>query len=87
MNKKQSQKDRLLEYLQTNGTINPLESWQRLGIYRLAAVVFLLKKDGWDIITHTIEVRNQWGEPCRIAKYELVTEDQVQLALFRSCGA
>ena len=32
-----SQNDRLLNHLQTKGSINPMEAWHELGIYRLAA--------------------------------------------------
>ena len=32
-----TQCDRLLAHLIDEGTINPLEAWQKLGIYRLSA--------------------------------------------------
>jgi len=67
-----NQKDRLIRYLEKHKTINPLESWQSLGIYRLSDVVFRLKKDGYDIRTEKISVNNQFGESCRVAKYHLV---------------
>ena len=46
-----TQANRLLDYLKTNGTINPLESWQQLGIYRLSDTVFRLRKEGYLIRT------------------------------------
>ena len=64
-----TQKERLLKYLQLHGRINPLQSWQALGIYRLAAVVLLLRKDGHDIQTVNTEVKNQFGEKCNVATY------------------
>ena len=66
-----TQKQRLLNYLIQHGHIDPLESWQKLGIYRLAAVVLLLRKDGHSIITETKSVQNQFGEACHVAKYVL----------------
>jgi hypothetical protein len=47
-----SQDERLLEYLENNKSINPLTAWRKLGIYRLSAVVFNLRQDGYKIITH-----------------------------------
>jgi hypothetical protein len=64
-----TQSNRLLDYLKTNGTINPLESWQQLGIYRLSDTVFRLRKQGYLIRTDLVEVKNQFNEVCRIANY------------------
>ena len=66
-----TQKDRLLNYLRTHKSVNPLESWQQLGIYRLAAVVLLLRNDGHAISTVKTEVKNQFGEACHVATYVL----------------
>jgi len=65
------QTERLLNYLQDNKKIDPLISWDYLGIYRLSAVVFLLRKDGWKIKTNRVEVKNQFNESCYVAQYEL----------------
>ena len=67
-----SQKQRLLEYLETGKTINPLESWRLLSIYRLADVVFKLKKDGHEIETIRKTINNQYGEKCSFAEYRLI---------------
>lgn len=64
-----TQSNRLLDYLKTNGTINPLESWQQLGIYRLSDTVFRLRKEGYLIRTDLVEVKNQFNEVCRVANY------------------
>lgn len=64
-----TQSNRLLDYLKTNGTINPLESWQQLGIYRLSDTVFRLRKQGYLIRTDLVEVKNQFNEVCRVANY------------------
>ncbi len=74
---KQTQKKRLLDWLEKGQTITFLESWQRLGIARLSDVVFRLKKDlmkdGRTIHTELITVKNQFGDDCGpIAKYRLI---------------
>jgi hypothetical protein len=67
-----TQKERLLNYLKLNTRINPLESWTKLGIYRLSAVVFDLRKEGHIIVTNRKAVNNQFGEECVVAEYELI---------------
>lgn len=69
-----TQKERLLNHLRMYKSINPLQSWQHLGIYRLAAVVLLLRKDGHIISTVKTEVQNQFGEACHVATYVLENE-------------
>lgn len=71
-----TQCDRLLAHLQDHGTINPLEAWQLLGIYRLGARVFDLKERGFDVRTRKTTVSNQWGEKCRVAEYYLHVEER-----------
>lgn len=64
-----TQEQRLLGWLYENKSINPLEAWQSLGVYRLAAVVHSLRKHGYDIKTERMAVKNQFGEACIVAKY------------------
>ena len=64
-----TQKTRLLEYLQKNRTINPLEAWSQLGIYRLGARVFDLRQDGYAIESGRQKVVNRYGEDCKVAQY------------------
>jgi hypothetical protein len=68
-----TQRERLLDYLKQNGSINPLESWQQLGIYRLSAVILLLRREGYCITTDMVEVKNQFSETCKVANYVLET--------------
>lgn len=77
-----SQKERLLNYLENNPSIDPLESWQRLGIYRLAAVVHLLKKDGHDIVSDRKSVKNKFDEGCTVAVYSLRKPLAAQTTMF-----
>ena len=72
-----TQKQRLLAYLKQQ-PINPLQAWQELGIYRLAAQVHILRDEGHDIKTELVEVKNRYNEVCKVAKYTL-TENKEQL--------
>jgi hypothetical protein len=66
-----SQNERLAEYLTTHKTINPLEAWQELGIYRLGARIFDLREKGLKIESKLVTVYNRFGEDCRVSQYEL----------------
>ena len=65
------QKERLLNYLKEHVSIDPLQSWQELGIYRLAAVIHILRKEGYDIAKDKYETVNKFGEKVTFAKYYL----------------
>jgi len=68
---KTTQDERLLDYLKDNHSINPLEVWTELGIYRLSACIHRLRKVGWNIDTDTIGVFNQFDELCMVGDYKL----------------
>lgn len=70
-----SQNDRILDHLQTVGTIRPMTAWNDLGIYRLASRINDLRKAGHKIKTRKVEVVNRWGEASYIAEYSLETEN------------
>jgi len=65
-----SQDERVLDYLKVNGSIQPLQAWTELGVYRLAACIFRLRKTT-NITTGNTAVTNQFGEKCRVATYYL----------------
>lgn len=66
--------ERLLAYLEEHRTINPLEAWSKLGIYRLGARVFDLRAAGYDVQSGFLKVKNQFGEDCRVANYHYGAE-------------
>jgi len=68
----QTQNDRLLNYLERNGDINPMQALSELGVLRLAARVRDLRDAGIKIDKTTTKVCNRFGEACRVAKYRLV---------------
>lgn len=69
------QKKRILEHLQQHGTITSMEAFEKYGVTRLAAVVFDLKKLGYDIITMNVEAYNRYGEPTHFARYYMAKGD------------
>lgn len=67
--RRQSQKDAILEYLLKGYTITPIEALKWFGCFRLADVIFRLKKDGYDIETAMIKDGDKW-----YARYRLITK-------------
>lgn len=65
------QTERVLRYLKQHHIINPLKAWSKCGVYRLSDVIYKLRKQGYDIETEDVIVKNQFGEKCRVAQYRL----------------
>ena len=71
-----TKKERVLDYLKTHKSgITPLQAIDLFGATRLSAIIFDLKnRDGYKIITNTVEVKDRYGKSCYVAKYVLVEE-------------
>ena len=65
------QEQRVLGYMQRNNTINPLQSWVECGVYRLSAVIFNLKKKGYEIESNRSVAMNRFDEEVKFAEYLL----------------
>lgn len=66
-------KEATLEYLK----IKPLtskEAFNELGVTRLSAIIFNLKKDGYNIIKRQVDGVNRYGRAVYFAEYTLVGE-------------
>lgn len=64
-----SQKKMVLDYIREFGSITPIDAFRDLGVTRLAAKIFELKKDGHDIHTEREHGKNRFGHPTRYARY------------------
>lgn len=51
------------------GAINPMDAWNKCGVYRLSAVIHNLRKKGCEIVTRDKKVQNQFGESCTVGEY------------------
>ena len=70
----ETQVKRLEKYLRQHKKINPLQAWNKLGIYRLSAVILKLRKRGLNIVTDRVDVLNQFNEACNVAQYVFTEE-------------
>lgn len=64
---KKSQNEIVLEHLKSGKTITGIEALSQYHIYRLSAIIFKLRRAGYNIETIDME-----GENSRYAKYKLV---------------
>ena len=69
-----TQKEMVLQYMQDFGSITPVQAFQDLGIMRLGARIFELKKDGVLIESRLASARNRYGKTTRFAEYRLIKE-------------
>lgn len=69
--KKNSQISLVLNHLQSGKEITPLEALNRYGCFRLGAVIFKLKDEGYNITTELRKFEKANGNTGRFAVYRL----------------
>lgn len=69
--KKNSQISLVLNHLQEGKEITPLEALNRYGCFRLGAVIFKLKAEGYKITAEQREINKANGNTGRFAVYRL----------------
>ena len=62
---------RLLDYLKEFGNVTSLTAIRDLGNTRLSATIYNLRKDGHNIISEDLIVRNRWGANTIVSLYTL----------------
>jgi len=68
-NVKASQCKRILEFLDSYGTINPMQALTFLSVMRLAARISDLRRAGVEIEGEMVDHVNQFGEHVRFKEY------------------
>lgn len=65
----------VLQWLQTGSSISSMEAIQSFGATRLSAIIFNLRKKGYNIDAVTCEGTDKFGNPMRFARYYLRKSD------------
>ena len=65
-----TQKQQIAEYINTFGSITPMQAFGDLGITKLATRVSEMKKVGYTFKQTQICTYNRYGKPVRFMKYE-----------------
>lgn len=68
---KLNQKQKVLRHLKEVGAITPVQAFFDYSIMRLAAVIFDLKEDGYNITTTILKSQNKFGEKVSYGQYKL----------------
>ncbi len=66
-----TQKNRLLQHLQSGRTLTRLQSWDLLGILECPARISELRSEGHSITTTMRTVTNRYGDNVRIAVWTM----------------
>ena len=66
-----TQQQRVIDYIRETGSITQLEAIKELGVLRLSAVIFDLKKNGCAIKSELVPVNTRYGT-AHIARYSEV---------------
>ena len=66
-----TQEKQILKHLKSHVGITRMEAITRYGIVNLPGRIYDLKKHGFPIATINREVKNRYGETCRISEYRL----------------
>lgn len=61
----------VLDWLKTHASISSMEAIQNFGATRLSAIIFNLKRKGYDIDMVWCEGRDRFGNPMRYGRYYL----------------
>ena len=68
MGNRMTQEDKVLQYMQKFGSISSWQAFSDLGVTRLSAKIFNLRKE-WDIADETILTTNRFGEKTHYKRY------------------
>lgn len=67
-----TQCEKILKYLKTHKRgITPQQAYEKFGCLRLSGRIYDLRDAGYEITSTLIDVKNRYGEDCRVALYRL----------------
>ena len=66
-----TQRERLLNYIKENGSVDRLEAFNALGIFELSSNIVRLEREGYEFIKVNKTGRNRFGEPFHYTVYSL----------------
>lgn len=67
---KPTQNEKILAYIERFGSITQLEALRDLGVMRLASRISDLRKQGYNIVSEIITVKNRFEEKCHVKRYK-----------------
>lgn len=74
LERKPTQRDKVLNYIRQFGYITSWQAYQDLGITQLASRIFELKELGYEFKKTRVNTQNRLGEPTHYDEYRLAEE-------------
>lgn len=74
MAKRPTQRQRIVDYLRSNGSITRLDSCTKLFIFELSARIIELERRGWVFNKSRESVKNIYGETKNFTRYSILKE-------------
>lgn len=68
---RKTQAQAVLEWLETGAGITSMEAFKQLGVTRLSAIIFNLRKAGHDIEGEDLTTTNRFGTKVKYTRYKL----------------
>lgn len=72
MNKRPSQKKRILDYMKEHRFITAYDAQREFGCMRLSARIAEMKESGIAVGSDYAKVKNRYGEECSVKRYWLI---------------
>lgn len=72
--KRPTQRERVIEYMRTNGSITRLDSCTKLFVFELASRINELERRGWVFDKSWTSVKNSYGETKSFVMYRILKE-------------
>ena len=64
-----TQREAIIDYIETFGSITPLEAFADLGITKLATRISEMRRDGMTFNIEMVSTKNRYGKTVNYAKY------------------
>lgn len=77
---KSSQTNRVLEYMSQGHTLTSKQAFDKWGVTRLSAIIFNLRKKGYDISMTTDNGYNRYGEAVHWGVYQLHSTEPFKMS-------
>lgn len=71
-----TQVDRVLAYMRDFGSITQLEAFKDLGVMRLGARIYDLRRRGHTILSRQVSSKNRYGQTVFYSQYWLKEQEQ-----------
>ena len=69
-----TQVDRVIAYMKQFGSVSTLDAFKDLGVTRLSARIFEIRKRGYKVKAEPIQAKNRFGEKVRYFRYSLIED-------------